>query len=75
MKYLLLAVVLYVLWRGWKQRQAESLKPPPAAKRPVESMVLCAQCGLHLPEGDAVKDGSHFYCCEAHRQAAAAAEK
>lgn len=75
MKYLLLAVVLYVLWRGWKQRQAESLKPPPVASRPVESMVLCAQCGLHLPEGDAVKGGALFYCCEAHRLAAASAQK
>jgi uncharacterized protein len=31
-------------------------------------MVRCAHCGLHLPEGDAVKtpDG-HRYCTAAHR--------
>ncbi len=33
-----------------------------------ESMVRCAHCGLHLPEGEAMKavDG-HRYCTAAHR--------
>ncbi|MFZ2268776.1 MAG: PP0621 family protein [Azonexus sp.] len=75
MKYLLLVAVLYVLWRVWKKRQDGSLKPPPAASPPVERMVLCAYCSVHLPESDAVKDGSRFYCSEAHRQAAASAGK
>lgn len=74
MKYLLLVAVLYVLWRVWKKRQDGSLRPPPAS-RPVERMVLCAHCAIHLPESDALKESSHFYCCEAHRQAAASAEK
>lgn len=75
MKYLLLVAVLYVLWRVWKKRQDGPLKPPPAASRPVERMVLCAHCSVHLPEGDAIRDGALFYCCEAHRQAAASAGK
>jgi uncharacterized protein len=33
-----------------------------------ENMVRCAHCGLHLPEGEAVKavDG-HHYCTTTHR--------
>jgi uncharacterized protein len=31
-------------------------------------MVSCAQCGVHLPESEAIqKDGKH-YCCEEHRK-------
>jgi uncharacterized protein len=74
MKYLLLVAVLYVLWRGWKLRRDDSLKPPPTA-RPVERMVLCAHCAVHLPEGDALSDGGNYYCCEAHRLAGASVGK
>jgi len=35
--------------------------------RPVERMVACAQCGVHLPEGESLRSGEHCYCCEAHR--------
>ena len=35
--------------------------------RPAEEMVVCAQCGVHLPDGEALKSGTHRYCCEPHR--------
>lgn len=73
MKYLLLVAVLYVLWRVWKKRQ--DVPPPQAGSRPVERMVLCAHCSVHMPEGEALRDGSLFYCCEAHRRAGASAGK
>lgn len=69
MKYLLLLALLGVVWWVWKKRTAV---PPPAARpdpRP-EKMVVCAQCGLLLPESDSIAVGDVHYCSEAHRQAA-----
>ena len=71
MKYLLLFVVLAVIWSIWKKRNqsadpAESKQPDPAP----EKMLLCAHCGVHLPESEGVLDGERVYCCAAHRDAA-----
>jgi uncharacterized protein len=70
-----LLVVLLVVGIGvWslvnKLRRAR--KDPPAEGgatdlAPVQ-MVACAHCGLHLPAADAVADGSHLYCSDAHRR-------
>jgi len=70
MKYLLLFAFLGVVWWVWKKRQDI---PPPLRDRkdlPPENMVVCAHCGVHLPESDAVRDGDHAYCSPAHRLAA-----
>jgi len=58
----LLAVIVYLVLRGAGRRQR---KPPvaPAA----QSMVACAHCGVHLPEGEALKSGDQHYCCEQHQ--------
>jgi uncharacterized protein len=40
----------------------------PANEKPVENMVACARCGLHLPESDAIKSGNEYFCCEEHRR-------
>ncbi|MBS1162070.1 MAG: hypothetical protein H6R15_4489 [Proteobacteria bacterium] len=70
MKFLLLLGVLGLLWWVWKKRQrsvGEQVPPPaPAA----ENMVVCAHCGVLMPESDGLKDGLLFYCSEAHRLAA-----
>jgi uncharacterized protein len=33
-------------------------------------MVVCAQCGVHLPQSDSIKANGAYFCCEAHRLAA-----
>jgi hypothetical protein len=38
-------------------------------------MVGCAYCGLNQPVGECVESGGRHYCCDAHRQAAEAAER
>ncbi len=66
-KYLLVTLVLLVavaLWRH-KHRKAVAPKPRPgAAPRnhlPVQTMVCCAHCGLHLPQAEAsAAQGSFF---------------
>lgn len=67
MKYLILiGVVFAVIWwiklsRPSSRAQRESSDDSP------QTMVACAQCGVHLPEQDAVHAGSARYCSQAHR--------
>ena len=81
MKYVLvLGMVLFGFWL-WKHNRrlqarqkavdkATHTPPPPApAAASVARMVACRQCGLHLPEQDAVAGQQGLYCSEAHRQA------
>lgn len=39
-------------------------------ERLTENMVRCEVCGLHVPEKEAVREGSHQYCSESHRDTA-----
>lgn len=71
MKYLLVIVVLFlVLWlwragRGGPQtppsRHSGASQPPPKLE-----MVRCCVCGVHLPEADAVRADSAYYCSVEH---------
>ena len=68
MKYLVVIVVIgLVLW--FSLRRSPRVPPsrgtrPPGRPQP---MVRCAHCGVHLPAGEAVPDGSLHYCSPAHR--------
>jgi uncharacterized protein len=74
MKFVLLLVVVVVA--AWMFTSRSRVKPPKAerprqrqAKQP-DSMVPCAQCGLHLPKPDTLQDAAgRDYCSEAHRWA------
>ena len=71
MKYLLLALLAYVAWRWYvAQKPGDEpavQAPPPAAGN--EKMVSCAQCGIHLPQSEAIvgPDELHF-CSNEHQQ-------
>jgi len=69
LKYLLLLALAAALWWHWRKGR-DAAVPPPEAPRPVERMVRCAHCGVHLPESDALADGGAHYCNAAHRDAA-----
>lgn len=70
MKYLLLFALLAVVWWVWKKRQQHSERPAARPERKAETMLVCAYCGVHFPEGDGVQDEGEAYCCAAHRSAA-----
>jgi len=42
-----------------------------STKKAVEStsMKKCSQCGVHLPEKDALRHNDHYFCKQAHQQA------
>ena len=51
------------------RRILQHLTPPKATARgTTKNMVRCAQCGLHLPEAEAISDQGLYFCCEEHRR-------
>lgn len=64
MKWLLFAFVGWLIWRAMRS------KPPVSASRSAapqaERMVRCAQCGLNVPEREALMVADRSYCCPAH---------
>jgi uncharacterized protein len=53
------------------QRDAAKAPRPPAepAATPIEGMVTCAHCGVHLPSSLALQARGLTYCSAAHRDA------
>ncbi len=57
------AVVVYLLIKSFRRntpRQNDTV---------TENMVRCAQCGVHLPQGESVRAEGENFCCAAHRDA------
>lgn len=56
----LLITLVYLLLRrrGRKRQQSD---------RELGRFVRCAQCDLHLPTEQALREGSHWFCGELHR--------
>ena len=68
MKYLIwLGIIGLLWWFFW--RKPETTAQAPAA-RDVESMEVCAHCGVYLPQSDALLADGRAYCNEQHRRAA-----
>jgi len=69
MKYvILLLAVLAGIWWIRKQRPQNTGTPTPRQPSGPQTMVTCAQCGVHLPDSDAVQGLQGVYCSAAHRQ-------
>ena len=39
-----------------------------ARPNPVQQMVRCEVCGVHLPKRDAVQENGRYFCCDEHRR-------
>jgi len=63
----LLALVMFWLLRP-KAKPAPRRKAPAAADAP-ETMLQCAQCGMHFPSSEALPAATgEVFCCEEHRR-------
>ena len=66
---IVLLVIVLVFWLRLKTGTKSA--PPPQAKTDDELMVVCNQCGVHLPTSESVQGrSSRRYCSDAHRAAA-----
>jgi uncharacterized protein len=68
-----LAIIAVAVWLAiyLLRRALHYLTPSKTASTPTESaknMVRCAQCGLHLPESEAIAHHGHYFCCQEHRR-------
>ncbi len=83
MKFLLWALVLYLVWRWYQstqnkiKRDAESdnaFQSPQSAEQTaaaelVEKMVSCSHCGIHVPLSEAVQsNGGSVFCSIEHQR-------
>jgi uncharacterized protein len=66
--YLALGAVAYWLLKSRNGRPAGHAVPADR-ERPVETMVQCTHCGVHLPRSEGIIAGGKHYCCEAHGRA------
>lgn len=76
MKYLLLLLLLGLVFfmLGFKRARPKVDRPAPPAPAPLPlNIVSCAQCGLHLPQGEALPGRGGVFCTAAHRAAFEAA--
>lgn len=54
---------------GNMKTQQNGAPPPSPANTAGQIMRPCAQCGVHIPEGESSQSRGYFFCCEAHRDA------
>ena len=63
----LFVVVLLWLLRSGRRRDAAPPTAKPASPDEPKPMIRCAQCGIHLPQGEALPGRGGAFCGEAHR--------
>jgi uncharacterized protein len=76
MKYLLLLLLLGLLAFLLGVKRARPRRPaasPPARPPAPQTMLSCAQCGLHLPRDEALPGRGGVFCSADHRSAYEAA--
>jgi uncharacterized protein len=70
-KIILLALgFLFVYWllKGYRRRvDGDSARGAPPVDG--ETMVQCAQCGVHLPRNESIVTRGSFYCSAEHQRA------
>jgi uncharacterized protein len=71
MKYVLLAVILLVAFSIWNRSRSSRTDAPdqkPTTPAQPQPMLACLQCGVHMPEQEAVRGRRGAYCSDAHRR-------
>ena len=69
-KIILLALgILFVYWllKGYRRR-VDGDAAGTAPRTEAETMVKCAQCGVHLPRSESIMARGSFYCSAEHQR-------
>jgi uncharacterized protein len=69
-RLIIIALVVWLLLKLGKRLFFGRSLPEQKSPEKIASMVKCAYCGLHVPEGEAIKGSSGYYCSEAHKEQA-----
>lgn len=64
----LLGLVAYLAFFKGLRRFRGPERPADPEQHPAEDMVICAHCGVHLPQSDSLRLGNRFFCSEEHRR-------
>ena len=56
-----LVLIVIIAKRLWQKPQATTRR-----KQKNERMVQCANCGIYIPEQEALQRAGHHYCSQAH---------
>ncbi len=68
-KLLVLILVVLVAYAFVKALAAKNRAPGAGPKqRAGERMVPCSQCGINLPESEALAAGARYFCSDEHRR-------
>ena len=64
-----IAVIFWLLYRLILTLLSKAKRPTTQQEQPSsdDTMVRCEQCGLHIPEREAIMKDGKTYCCEEHR--------
>ncbi len=65
-----LLVLGWVVWMVMRPRRSTPTAARTPAIAPVQDMVMCAHCNIHLPKREAVQGTHGLYCSTDHRAAA-----
>ncbi|MCW8918517.1 MAG: PP0621 family protein [Gammaproteobacteria bacterium] len=65
--WLLYRLILTLLSKGRRPAASDTSRPADAT---IATVVRCAHCGLHVPQGEALKSGDRYYCSEEHKKEA-----
>lgn len=73
LRLLLLLLVAWLVWLTWRKLKPrdENAAPPSAPQAPTngpEAMRRCAECGVHLPDSQALPGRGGHFCSTAHRE-------
>lgn len=63
--FVAIAAVVYLLLRSYRNSATPPRQEPPRN----EDMVVCAQCGVHVPRSESVPAQGRNFCSAAHRDA------
>jgi hypothetical protein len=78
LKFVLWALVLYFAWRLYQSSlkakpheaehpaESEADVATPFSQKPAEKMLACAECGVLIPESEALSRHALAFCCEEH---------
>lgn len=60
--YVIIAILIYWIINNRKSKQEKK----ETLLEPIEDMVSCSYCGIHLPKSEAIRDRNNYFCSDEH---------